>query len=726
MDILSNLNERQLEAVLATEGRVRVVAGAGSGKTRVLAHRFAHLVNNLGIDPANILCMTFTNKAAAEMRGRISRLVAAGDANDFVCTIHGFCVKVLRRDIHRLGFPKTFTILDEDDNETIAKQVLAAHGMDRSKKTVNKLLGRVAEFKDRECPDYISIYMLQDSAKFRDDRGFSDVESFIHYQAMNYALEFDDIINFTLFLLGKFPEVREYWQEKLNYIMVDEVQDCNADDWKIMTILAGRYGNLFVVGDPDQAIYEWRGARPAMFVDWTPGTDIVLARNYRSTPEILDVANSIISNNVRRIPKDLFTDAAHLDKATHFHAKNDAAEARWIVQRMARMHGHGTPYSDFAVLFRASYMSRSIEQKLIRKKIPYAIWGTVRFFERREIKDALAYLRLVAIGDNLSFARVINTPSRHFGDVSMQRVREISRSEGIPYYEALKANLDLWRKTKAYPQLCAFIWLIDKCRDMQHTSGISEILNFILKDTGLTESYRDDQKEERLENVEELLHSIRAYEHSHRHGDLSLATYLQEISLMTNADYKDDSSMVKLMTIHQAKGLEFPVVFVCGLSEGAFPSHRTLRERRLAGLEEERRLMYVAVTRAERGLFLTEAEGYNIQTRADKFPSRFLAEIKEHLLVREGKIDDSIWAGARQLAGSINAEIGLGADRASASAAEGPQDCDRLKVGDRVRHKFFGEGTVLTVTADGSRVKVRFGTDEKSERHLLASLLEKI
>lgn len=720
-DILSNLNEHQCDAVLATEGRVRVVAGAGSGKTRVLAHRFAHLVNNLGVDPANILCMTFTNKAAAEMRGRISRLVAAGDANDFVCTIHGFCVKVLRRDIHRLGFPKTFTILDEDDNETIAKQVLAAHGLDRSKKTVNKLLQRVAAFKDFECPDYIGIYMLQDSPKFRDDSGFSDVESFIHYQAMNYALEFDDIINFTLFLLDNFPEVREYWQEKLNYIMVDEVQDCNEDDWKIMRIISGRYDNLFIVGDPDQAIYEWRGARPSMFVDWKPDTDIVLARNYRSTPDVLDVANSIISNNTRRIPKTLFTPSPRGLRPLHFHAKNDAAEAKWIADRIFRIHKNGTPYSDIAVLFRASFMSRAIEQVLIHKKIPYTIWGTVRFFDRKEIKDALAYLRLVAIGDNISFSRIINTPSRHFGEISMKRVREISNERRIPFYEALKENLDLWRKTKAYPQLCAFVWLIDKCRDMQKSAGISEILNFILKDTGLTESYRDDQKEERLENIEELLHSIRSYEHTHRNDDVTLSSYLQDVALMTNADYKDDSSMVKLMTIHQAKGLEFPCVFICGLSEGAFPSHRTLRERRLAGLEEERRLMYVAVTRAGNQLFLTEAEGYNIQTRADKFPSRFLAEIGEGMLDREGKIDDAIWDGTRQLVGSINAEIGLGSVPPKIMDTPAPED--RLQPGDKVIHKFFGCGIVLSVAPDGMRVKVRFGDDEKSDRHLLASLL---
>ena len=334
MDILDNLNDKQKEAVLATEGKIRVVAGAGSGKTRVLAHRFAHLVNNLGIDPGNILCMTFTNKAAQEMRTRISKLVAAGNANDFVCTIHGFCVKVLRLDIHRIGFPKSFSILDDDDAEMLAKKVLELHGLDRTKKVVEGLRKEVAYFKKITCPNYIKEYILPEAPKYKDVSDFTPVETYIHYQALNYCLEFDDIINFTLHLFNTFEDVCGHWQRNLNYIMVDEAQDCNGSDWAIMNIISDFYNNLFIVGDPDQAIYEWRGALPQSFIDWNCDKTIVLAENYRSTPNILDVANCVISNNTNRIPQDLFTEKPSHDNVIHFHGENEGKEAEWIAQKI--------------------------------------------------------------------------------------------------------------------------------------------------------------------------------------------------------------------------------------------------------------------------------------------------------------------------------------------------------------------------------------------------------
>ncbi len=630
---------------------------------------------------------------------------------------------MLRRDIYRIGFPKTFTILDDADNESIAKQVLQLHGMDRTKKTVRELLNRVAHFKSVVCPDYIGRYMLQTSPRFTDTSGMTEVESFLHYQALNYALEFDDIITFTLYLFDNFAEVRRYWQETLDYVMVDEVQDCNASDWRILDVITALHGNLFIVGDPDQAIYEWRGARPAAFVAWQPDTEVILARNYRSTPEILDVANSIIRHNRMRIDKDLVTMRLPHVKAHYYHAPNDQKEAAWIARTLQRLQAEGEDPGNCAVLYRASYMSRALEQEFIKRKIPYVIWGSVRFFERKEIKDALAYLRLVAVNDNLAFRRVVNTPPRHFGDTSMQRLQQLQRDEQRPLFEVLKDNLDLWRKTRAYPHLCAFIHLIEKCRREQEHMAVSEILNFILKDTGLTESYRDDQKEERLENVEELIHSIRSYENAHRNDDITLARYLQDVALFTNADYKDDGGKVKLMTIHQSKGLEFPVVVVCGLSEGLFPSHRTMRERRLAGLEEERRLMYVAVTRAERRLFLTEAEGYNIQSRADKYPSRFLTEIPPSQLTTEGRIDPTLLDAARSLVRAIDIETGItpGDSVAPADPADGAVPL--FKVGMRVRHKFLGEGVITDLSADGDRAKVRFGDDAATERNLLTRVL---
>ena len=724
--ILSGLNERQTEAVLATEGQVRVVAGAGSGKTRVLAHRFAHLVDNLGVDPANILCMTFTNKAAAEMRTRIARMVMAGNANDFVCTIHGFCVKVLRRDIYRLGFPANFTILDDDDKEQLAKRALELHGLDRTRKTVRLLTRGVAHHKFDVCPDYINRYMLATSPKFRDTRGFDEVETYIHYQALNYCLDFDDLVLFTLYLFDRFPEVRDYWQDTLNYVMVDEAQDCNEYDWKIIRLVSAKYHNLFIVGDPDQAIYEWRGARPAEFIGWEADQTIVLDRNYRSTPDVLDVANAVISNNQHRIPKNLHTERPRGDKPVHLHAPSEGKEARLIGREIERLHNEGAPWSDFAILFRASHLSRSLEQELLRRRIPYVIWGGVRFFERREIKDCLAYLRLIAWNDNLSFSRIINNPSRRFGRTSLQKIREYSVAERKPYFEVLKEHLEEWKTTRAYKPLKDFIALIENARGEMLTSTVSELLNKVLKESGLTQSLREDPEAERLENVEELLSSIRHYESRREPDEISLPAYLQDIALFTNADHRGDTDSVRLMTIHQAKGLEFPVVFVSGLSEGIFPSHRALRERRLAALEEERRLMYVAVTRAERRLYLSVSEGWNFQTSADKYPSRFLAEIPQNLLLHEGKIDRTLWEGSLSLVRAINAEIGIREPDTMDLAQPDQLPVCPFRKGDRVTHKFFGEGVVTDVSPDGQKVRVRFGPDAASERQLMARVLTPI
>lgn len=713
-NIFDNLNPQQAEAVKATEGRIKVVAGAGSGKTRVLAHRYAHLVNNLGIDPGNILCTTFTNKAAREMRTRISRMVSAGNANDFVCTIHGFCVKILRRDIYRLGWPATFTIVDEDDAELLAKQVLELHGLDRTKKSVSLLFESVSDFKHTHGDSYIDEYMLPDSPKFQESADFLPAESFIHYQALNYCLAFDDILFFAMYLLDNFREVREYWQDQLNYIMVDEAQDCNASDWTIIEMMAAKYGNLFVVGDPDQAIYEWRGARPEMFVEWKHDRQIILAENYRSTPDILDVANCIIANNKSRIPKDLFTSRQPVDKVLHFHARNDAEEAVWIADRIERMVADGRSYSDFAVLYRASHQSRSLEQELLKRGLPYVIWGGVRFFERREVKDALAYLRLVANdSDNLSFSRIVNVPSRSFGATSLKKIQSLSEQTGRSCLTELRDNIELWKGKKAYKPLKMFLKLVDECRAIMEISSVSELLNYILKESGLTQMLREDPETERLENIDELLASIRLYEQQHTDDDITLSRYLQDIALYTNADYKADNQSVKLMTVHQSKGLEFPCVFIIGLSEGAFPSHRSLRERKAKALEEERRLMYVAVTRAEESLFLTEAEGYNVQTRTEKFPSRFIMEINRQFLIREGKMDSSVWEGTKSMIKAIECEM----------APPVRQEIG-LHVGMQVVHEYLGIGTIIEISADGGKIKVRFGADERSDRYLSANIVK--
>lgn len=685
-DLFEGLNDRQREAVAATEGRIRVVAGAGSGKTRVLAHRFAYIVDEIGVNPANILCMTFTNKAAQEMRTRISRLVGAGMSNDLICTIHGFCVKLLRRDIYRIGYPKSFGIIDEEDSKSLAKQAMEANGLDRAKDTVRLFLERVDIFKSTN--DYISTFLIPDASGLGDvSVELKPIVDYINLQRQYYVLDFQDIINFALYLLERFEAVRDYWQTTLNYVQVDEVQDCNSADWRLINILTEKSGNLFIVGDPDQAIYEWRGARPNMFVDFKSDSDIILAQNYRSTPDILDVANSVIANNRNRIPKDLVTGNKKGKKAVHYHARNDRDEAAWIarqIQRIVKSHS-GNTFSDVAVLYRASYLSRTVEKEFIERHIPYTIWGGIRFFERAEIKNVLAYLKLVDNpDDDLSLRRIINVPARKFGKVSLKKLADLAAAEHASLYATLRRNIDKSPFNK--PELKSFVELIEDVRSSVDGSLISELVEDLMTRSGLTDLIRNDEEEERLENVKELINDIRNYEADHV-DDLSLSNYLQDIALYTNVDMRNDSDVVRLMTMHQAKGLEFPYVFVCGLSEGIFPSHRSLRERQRAALEEERRLMYVAITRAENELFLTESEGYNISTQQDKVPSRFLTEIKDNLIRLEGHMDPYLYTLTRRVAQEIDSSFG-----------ENAEPTNKFAAGMSVEHRIFGIGTVVTAT----------------------------
>ena len=703
-DIFQGLNSRQREAVEATEGRIRVVAGAGTGKTKALTHRYAYIVNVLGIDPANILCLTFTNKAAAEMRNRISEMVQSGDYNDFVCTLHGFCVKFLRQEIYRLGFPKTFTVLDEEDAKAIAKQAMDEMGLKRTEKTVKQFLEGVAA--DKALNGYIQTYMLPGSKITDEMRRSSRLCGYVARQMKSYALDFDDLMNVTKYILDHFPEASEHWQSMLNYIMVDEAQDCNLDDWDLVERLSARHRNLFVVGDPDQAIYEWRGARPDLFVNFAADRTIILDENYRSTPRILDVANSVISNNQNRIPKDLFTRKAEGKAVIHFHGRSEKEEMEWIVSQIRMILGNGAGINDIAILYRSTHQSRAIEQELLNAHLEYSIWGGTRFFERKEIKDALSYLRLVSNqDDDLSFERIINVPSRKLGKKFLDSVRDTAEREGISLYSALQVYFP--------DKASAFIDLIEDAKQFAQENRVSDLLNRILEGSGYKRMVREDQDEDRLENLDELLGSIRFYESVRTPEESTLADYLQDVALYTNDDHRRDTPTLKLMTIHQAKGLEFPYVFIIGLSEGIFPNMRTIREGKKNGEEEERRLMYVAVTRAEKALFLTESEGYNISTKTNKYPSRFLAEIKRELVVTEGVIPPELWKGTQNLSHVLDQEDYFESERAEYHSP--------FKVGDIVRHPVFGEGRIVSANKDFTSFEVQF--DNGSTRTLRAGFL---
>ena len=703
---LRGLNERQLEAVKATEGKVRIIAGAGSGKTRVLAYRYAFLVDELGIDPGNILCLTFTNKAAQEMRNRINRLIGADHASDFICTIHSFCVKFLREEIFRLGYPKTFQILDEEDMKAIAKEAHEENGLDRKESTVERFLKNFYKIKSYSGGSYIPGFLLPDAQEDIDpatmqyirnncqEKTYELFKSTLLRQRKYLSLDFEDLISFTIYILNNFPDVRSKWQKKMNYVMVDEVQDCNNRDWEIYETLSALHGNLFLVGDPDQTIYEWRGAHLEKFVEFKPQTDIIMAQNYRSTSTILDAANSIIENNDLRIPKDLFTQNETGETITHFHGKDERHEADWISRQILTMKRHGSEFSDFAVLVRSAYLTRSIEQSFMRNKINYVIWGGVRFFERKEIKDALSYLRLIAFDDDMSFKRIANVPSRKLGNKSIEQIAMTSQEEGCSMFEALRRLSGT--KQFAKDAVHKFIEMTDTARMLSKDMSISNLLEYVLANSGLNELYRTDEEEERLENLNELVQSIKTYEHDHKEDEISLETYLQDIALYTNLDNDRSKNHVKVMTIHQSKGLEFLHVFISGLSDGIMPNKRSVRERKKKAMEEERRLMYVAVTRAEKRLFLTESEGYSAQGGFEKVPSRFLREIKDNLMVTEGHMDEELWNRAAAFSRSMDAECGL------VILPEG------FSEGDEVVHDHFGSGIIRNVYDGGEYCEVEF------------------
>lgn len=705
---LRGLNEKQLEAVKATEGKVRIIAGAGSGKTRVLAYRYAFLVDELGIDPGNILCLTFTNKAAQEMRNRINRLIGADHASDFICTIHSFCVKFLREEIFRLGYPKTFQILDEEDMKAIAKEAHEENGLDRKESTVERFLKSFYKIKSYSGGSYISGYLLPDAQEDIDpatllfihnncqEKTYDLFKSTLLRQRKYLSLDFEDLIYFTIYILNNFPDVRTKWQKKMNYVMVDEVQDCNSCDWVIYETLSALHGNLFLVGDPDQTIYEWRGAYLEKFVEFKAQTDIIMAQNYRSTSTILDAANSIIENNDLRVSKDLFTQNDFGERITHFHGKDERHEADWISRQILTLKKHGSEFSDFAVLVRSAYLTRSIEQSFMRNKIDYVIWGGVRFFERTEIKDALSYLRLIAFDDDMAFKRIANVPSRKLGHKSMEQIMLDAEEKGCSLMESLRQLSGT--KTFAKEAVHKFIELIDTARTLAKDMTISNLLEFILANSGLNELYRTDEEEERLENLNELVQSIKTYEQDHKEDEISLETYLQDIALYTNLDNDRSKNHVKVMTIHQSKGLEFPHVFIAGLSDGIMPNKRSVRERKKKAMEEERRLMYVAVTRAENRLFLTESEGYSVQGGFEKVPSRFLREIKENLMVTEGHMDEELWNRAAAFSRSMDVECGLSLKPERSGFTEG----------DEVIHDHFGSGVIKNVYDGGDYCEVEF------------------
>lgn len=690
MSALDGLNAAQREAVTATEGYVRVIAGAGSGKTRALSHRFAYLVNDLGIMPGNILCATFTNKAASEMRQRIRNLTGDADTG-YVNTFHGFCVSVLQEDAGALQYPKSFLVLDNSDIDAMLQVVYDERGVTLRDCTFSRARDLFEVRKLFKEPDYFRLLLDLSPAdlKLRYDlaESLEDVlfYGYLYQQKKCFGLDYNDLIVFVLELFRRRPDLCLKWQKRLEYIMVDEFQDIDGLQHRLMEVLAGYHGNLFVVGDPDQTIYTWRGANVKYLLDFDgrfPGTRTVMMNdNYRSTPQITMAANSLIDANGHRIRKSLVSQCPDGPKVRCYHATSQADEARWIAQDIERLHGQGAGYRDIAVLYRAHYASRPVEDALVKARIPYAIYSGVPFFERKEVKDALAYLRMVVFHDDLSFERIANVPKRNLGSRRMKFLRQYAQGQGVSLYRALQLSLDdaIMKGTKA----AQFVDLVERYSVQAEQRPASELLADLLDASGYERALRTEGSQERLDNLAELRQAV--YEFETTCGEEATpGNFLAHVSMMTNLDRGLDSDKVKLMTIHAAKGLEFPHVFACAMDEGVIPSRKT---RTSAGMEEERRLAFVALTRAKRSLALTCADG-TAHDGMPRYPSRFVFDIDPDLIDFVTPMEDSLVKEAQAYIAMKDRRL----DREEAPA---------LGPGARVRHPVFGEGSIVAV--DGAR-----------------------
>ena len=697
-DILNDLNEAQKQAVTTTEGFVRVVAGAGSGKTRALSSRFAYLVNDLGILPGNILCVTFTNKAANEMRRRIHNLTGDNDTG-YINTFHGFCVNVLQEESHVVQYPKSFLVLDASDIDDMLSIVYAERGLTLRDMTYSDARDMIEMIKLVEMPDYY-IYMIEMDLELLKKR-YDEAETvkdiifygYLYQQKKCFGLDYDDLISFVLYIFSKNEESKLKWQKRLEYIMIDEFQDIDRPQYTLMQVLCGYHHNLFIVGDPDQTIYTWRGASTKFLMDFNSEYQttqtIMMMENYRSTPQILDVANSLIAHNQDRIEKNLIPILPDGEKVTAKFAENPEKEAEWIAAEIERLHTSGVDYKDITIMYRAHFLTRSVEQSLMKEKIPYTIYSGVQFYERTEIKTALSYLRCLALRDDMSFRRVINSPKRNMGQRRMTFLEEYAELKGITLYQALEETIDekIFNGTEARE----FLNMMKELSEGMEQRPISELLADIMNKSGYEEALRTEGAQMRLDNLAELKQSV--YEYETTCGEEAmLVDYLRHVALYTNTDLEDTKDRVKLMTVHAAKGLEFPYIFLVGMNEGIFPSKKS---RTREAMEEERRVAFVAYTRAMKKLYLSCAEGRNFDG-SPRYPSRFVLEPAEGLIEYVEKPREDLIKETKEY-------IGI-SDR----VMKGQDEVTRLPVGSRVKHAIFGEGEIIGVDTDRNAYIVKF------------------
>ena len=721
------LNPEQRRAAETLNGPVLILAGAGSGKTRTLTARVANLIDH-GVQPWNILALTFTNKAAREMKERIEALIGSSADECWIATFHSACARILRRDIEKLGYSRSFAIYDDDDQNALFKEIYKRLNIDDKNINVREVRSKISDAKNKMWgPDEWFSHSDRD---FRSQR-IHDL--YIEYERrmkeLN-ALDFDDLLIKTLELFADHPPVLDGYRKRFQYVLVDEYQDTNAAQYQLVRLLTAESRNLCVVGDDDQSIYGWRGADIQNILGFEkdyPDTQVIkLEQNYRSSSNILDAANQVIAYNQERKEKKLWSEAPEGEKIHVYVADDERGEAAWVANRIQELHRNGESYNRITVLYRANMQSRVMEEILANSSIPYVVFGGQKFYERKEIKDVIAYMRVLENpADDLSLRRIINVPRRSIGDSTIQLLEESARKEGVSLYSTL---IDIPESLASRPRKCvsefAGIMLeLDMAKD-EHK--LSDFVHLLMERTGLREQYQKEQTEEaknRLENMDEFLNGVRQFEDSH--PDATLEDYLENVALVTDMDRAEDNKgSVTLMTLHSAKGLEFPDVFIIGMEENVFPSYRSLDDDQK--IEEERRLCYVGITRAKERLFLSRARNRSLYTQiSSNPPSRFLAEIPKRL------IEDD-WASRREKAFGKEPPVTRNTTKQTNHFVKRPDDPLNVQInalnipgvsrglpqmpnpapvsykpGDHVMHRKFGEGIVKELVGSGPDARVR-------------------
>ncbi|MGM0296296.1 DNA helicase PcrA [Enterococcus sp. AZ034] len=734
-ELLANMNPRQKEAVMHTEGPLLLMAGAGSGKTRVLTHRIAYLIEEKNVNPWNILAITFTNKAAREMKERVNQLLGSGGEDVWVSTFHSMCVRILRRDVDQIGYSRNFTIIDTSEQNTLMKRVLKELNIDPKKYDPRSILGAISNAKNELLTP--ADYENQQGSLFEQIVG----RCYALYQKElrnNQCMDFDDLIMNTIRLFKENEDALQFYQRKFHYIHVDEYQDTNHAQYTLVNLLADRFKNLCVVGDADQSIYGWRGANMQNILDfekdYPDAAVILLEQNYRSTQTILNAANQVIKNNRNRPDKNLWTENSAGEKITYYRGDSERDEARFIVSEMQKqIADKGRKFGDFAVLYRTNAQSRVIEEMLLKANVPYTMVGGRKFYDRKEIRDILAYLSAIANpSDSLSLERIINVPKRGIGANSVEKLREFASLHEWSLLEAAM-NVDLANISgKAGKELGSFGMMMDQFAQMIPYLSVTELTKEILDKTGYKQDLINQnnlESQSRLENLEEFLTVTQEFDkrfEAQNEDDADapeekLTVFLNDLALLSDVDsYEEESSQVTLMTLHAAKGLEFPVVFLIGLEENIFPLSRALMEE--SELEEERRLAYVGITRAEEELFLTNAFSRTLYGRTQyNRPSRFVEEIEQDLLQSLGERTQPKGAAASFQPKVFKPTYTQPRQSTVSSRQTTTAAGNQWQVGEKVNHKKWGVGTIVRTTGAAQDLELDVAFPQQGVKRLLAA-----